>query len=105
MLRMFLQVKEGRHYLDPLIVSKQVKKMVLKTKKPGVVNIDGELYKHDGQVDIQCLPSSFKLFASVPEENAKPEDKQKEPQQDKLKEQEDSSESEERKKEDSEDST
>jgi diacylglycerol kinase family enzyme len=65
MLKMFLQVYNGSHYRDPLIIARQLKKMTVRTKGPGVINIDGELYKHEPEITIQCLPKSFQLFAPV----------------------------------------
>ena len=30
--------------------------------KPSVVNVDGEILRHDGTIDIECRPKAFSIF-------------------------------------------
>ncbi len=63
MLEIFAQLPLGAHMQHPCINYVRVKEAWFSPRRtPCVLSIDGENFKTNGTIHIQCLPKQFQMF-------------------------------------------
>lgn len=61
---MFMQVKDGLHVHDPLLVYRQSQKVVIHVPSKTALNIDGDIYTAKSKVEIRSIHKAFKFIAT-----------------------------------------
>jgi diacylglycerol kinase family enzyme len=65
LLSALLLAEKGEHISNPRIVFAKARSVVLTFDHPGVWNVDGEVLKHDGRVEIKCMLRKVPVFANA----------------------------------------
>ena len=64
LLAIFNQLPTGAHHgRHEAMRHLQCSACTLDVGGPGVINVDGEILKHDGTIALRCLPKAYALFA------------------------------------------
>jgi diacylglycerol kinase family enzyme len=63
MIRLFLQLKDGRHWSEKFLETRKVKHIDLELKEKGIINIDGEPYTYSKRASIVCEQQNIPVFS------------------------------------------
>ena len=63
LFEIFQQLPKGAHEHHPRLTVRQCRSVTLQQGDRGVCNIDGEIYKYTGPINLTCLPKHYRIFA------------------------------------------